>query len=335
MSTELYEKTIEAMGGDTSQLPDGLKTTYLKAMCEALGIDTGGMTDNLESSYYQLIIDNYKGGGSGGGEELLITDANALFYAGARIDIADKLIPLFSPNIKCYSNMFHAIEAEQLLRVPNFSTSNGIDFSYMFSWLSSDVKWEDLNFVLDTSKAEDMEAMFYNATDLTTIPQIDASNCINMDGMFQSCSKLIEVPPLNTSNGAVFDLMFKYCSSLTSIPKIDLNKATSVTAMFTSCKALTNLYLYNIRISIQIASGTSWGHLLTVDSLVHTIKELCTTTTSKTLTMGSTNINKISGLYCKIIDDTDEKKPMELCESTDEGAMTLSQYAMEKGWTIK
>ena len=105
--------------------------------------------------------------------------------------------------------------------------------------------------------------------------------------------------------------------------------------MFNGCANLTNLDLRNIKVSLQIGSGTSWGHLLIVDSLVNTIKELVTQTSYKTLTMGTANREKIANLYCKIIDNTDPKKTMELCESTEEGAMTLTDYAQLKKWNIK
>ena len=51
--------------------------------------------------------------------------------------------------------------------------------------------------------------------------------------------------------------------------------------------------------------------------------------------MGGTNLAKIADLYCKVTDDANEKKPMELCESTDEGAMTLTAYAALKNWQLK
>ena len=178
-------------------------------------------------------------------------------------------------------------------------------------------------------------SMFASCESLTSIPKLDTSNGTDFDNMFSSCSKLTSIPELDTSNGTLFNSMFYNCSSLTTISKLDISNGASFNNMFNYCTALTNLYLYNIRVSIQIGSGASWGHLLTVDSLVHTIKELCTVTNSRTLTIGSANLEKIANLYCKITDDTTEKKPMELCESTDEGAMTLVDYATEKGWQIK
>ena len=129
--------------------------------------------------------------------------------------------------------------------------------------------------------------------------------------------------------------MFTGCKNLTTIPQMDISSATNVSGMFSDCTKLTNLDLRNIKTSLQIGSGTSWGHLLTVDSLVNTIKELLTQTSYKTLTMGTANLEKIANLYCKIIDDTDPKKTMELCESTEEGAMTLTDYAQLKKWSIK
>ena len=174
-----------------------------------------------------------------------------------------------------------------------------------------------------------------NGVRLDLLGKIDTSNGTNLSSMFNSCSSLTTIPELDTSNCTDFTYMFNGCSSLTTITELNLEKCSNTNSMFGSCKNLTNLYLYNIRISIKIGSGTSWGHLLTVDSLVHTIKELCTVTSSHTLTIGSANLNKIAGLYCRITDDTNEKKPMELCESTDEGAMTLVDYALKKGWNIQ
>ena len=116
---------------------------------------------------------------------------------------------------------------------------------------------------------------------------------------------------------------------------MDTSNVTNMSSMFSNCSSLTNLDLRNIKINLQIGSGTSWGHLLTVDSLVNTIKELVTRTSYYTLTMGPANLEKIANLYCKIIDDTDPKKTMELCQSSEEGAMTLIDYALRKHWYIK
>ena len=161
---------------------------------------------------------------------------------------------------------------------------------------------------------------------------------INFDDcteLFKDGRRLEQLDKLDFSGTTTMISMFDGCSSLTTIPQMDMSNVTNTSSMFKVCRNLTNLDLRNIKINLQIGSGTSWGHLLTVDSLVNTIKELLTQTSYKTLTMGTANLEKIANLYCKIIDDTDPKKTMELCESTEEGAMTLIDYAQLKKWNIR
>ena len=208
-----------------------------------------------------------------------------------------------------------------------YTAPDGVDG---YSPVTVDVKGSGEELVIT-----DFSYFCYNGVRLDVLDIIDTSNGTNFTSMFQNCSILTTAPELDTSNGTNFTQMFYNCSNLTTIPKFDASNVTDFSQMFYNCKLLTNLYLCNIRKSIKIGSGTSWGHKLTVDSLVHTIKELCTVTSSRTLTIGSANLEKIAGLYCRITDATNEKKTMELCESTDEGAMTLHDYASEKNWLIQ
>ena len=46
-------------------------------------------------------------------------------------------------------------------------------------------------------------------------------------------------------------------------------------------------------------------------------------------------LEQADGVVCLYATDAaHEKKTMELCESTDAGAMTLTDYALTKGWSI-
>lgn len=232
--------------------------------------------------------------GGSGSADFEITDAWFLFCYGARIDTADKLIGLISDSCTRFGHMFDA--------------ASDVDANVIVSLASK----------LNTSRGTNFQSMF--------------SNCYNIKEMCE----------LDTSKATDVMSMFGGCINLKTVPRLDLNSIMpggsyntyNNSSLFNNCQALTNLTLYNIRRSLQIGSGTTWGHLLTVDSLVHTIQELCTVTSTQTLTMGSANLEKIAGLYCKITDDTVEKKTMELCESTDEGAMTLEEYAAAKGWAF-
>ena len=164
------------------------------------------------------------------------------------------------------------------------------------------------------------------------------STLIKLDdctSLFSENRRLKYLDKFDFSETTNMSSMFSNCSSLTTIPQMDTSNVTNMSSMFSNCSSLTNLDLRNIKINLQIGSGTSWGHLLTVDSLVNTIKELVTRTSYYTLTMGPANLEKIANLYCKIIDDTDPKKTMELCQSSEEGAMTLIDYALRKHWYIK
>lgn len=51
--------------------------------------------------------------------------------------------------------------------------------------------------------------------------------------------------------------------------------------------------------------------------------------------MGTANKAKIADTYVKLLeDDGTGKHPFEVCESTDEGAMTIEDYCTAKNWQI-
>ena len=227
-----------------------------------------------------------------------------------------------------FSHMFY--KCSKLSSIPELDTSNGTNFTYMFNNCSNLRSIPEI----DTSNGTDLSYMFYCCSKLASIPELDTSNGTNFAYMFYSCGELTSVPELDTSNGTNFSSMFNgECPKLISIPKLDVRNGTNLNNITKGCTALSHLRLYNIRSPLTIGT-TTYGQLLDVDSLVHTIKELCKVSTSTKLAIGTTNTDKIAGLYCRVLDDTTEKIEMELCESTDEGAMTLVEYAALKNWTI-
>jgi surface protein len=89
------------------------------------------------------------------------------------------------------------------------------------------------------------------------------------------------------------DYMFQYCPLLTdlNLSSFDMSKTTNVYNMFYSCSKLTNLDApKNISASISFSSCTKLTH----DSLMSIINNLATVTSSKTLTLGATNLAKLS-----------------------------------------
>lgn len=191
---------------------------------------------------------------------------------------------------------------------------------------------------LDTSKVTDMSNMFNGCKALTTIPQLDTSNVADMSSMFFGCAALTAIPSLDTSNVINMSNMFSGCSALTSIPLLDMNKVIgsySTSSMFNKCENLTNLTLLNIHQHIDVKESP----LLTTDSLVNTMKECIKQTSTRTLTLHATSKANIANVYVKFTDgsttiDVGQKGNVVVCESTDEGAMLITDYMALKSWSV-
>ena len=181
-----------------------------------------------------------------------------------------------------------------------------------------DYTGDNLNFIagLDTSKVTNMGAMFYNCDNLTTVPSLDTSNVKNMSRMFGSCGSLTTVPSLDTSNVTDMISMFDGCSKLTTIPLLDTSKVTSMSSMFWGCISLTTIpafdtskvtsmsyifidcrnieqiHLLNIGANLDISDCTK----MTREALLEVIGNLkdLAGSTSKKLTLGSTNLAKLT-----------------------------------------
>ena len=157
----------------------------------------------------------------------------------------------------------------------------------------------------DTANVTDMSYMFYNCSRLTTIPQFDTSNVTSMQEMFSNCSNLTIVPQLDTSKVTSMYSMFSSCSSLTTVPQFDTSKVTSMNSMFSYCSSLEQIHMININANLDIHSSTKF----TREALLEIIGNLkAQTSGTKTLTMGATNLAKL----------TDEDKAI----------------ATNKGWTL-
>lgn len=224
----------------------------------------------------------------------------------------------------------------------NLDTSNVTNMSYMFDKCGSLTTIPQL----DTNKVTNLAYMFRDCSNLHTIPQLDTSSAINMHYMFYGCSNLTVLPELKTSNAKIMIYMFSGCDKLTTVLFLDMRSATNVTSIFAGCKALTNLTIKNVKISLQIGSGTSWGHLLTDESIVNTFQELwdLTGSSTQTLTLSTPSNARTGAIYVKLVEVTDDmraqdeyidnKKPCVVCESSDDGAMTLKEYGISKNWNI-
>lgn len=159
--------------------------------------------------------------------------------------------------------------------------------------------------LLDATKSTQYLFYNYNGTSVDDVIQYsDTENVTNMGSMFTNCTKLTSVPLLDTSNVTNMSYMFNFCSLLTSIPLLDTSGVTDMQGMFSNCSNLKSILMTNIGASFSIKSSTKFER----EDLLVILNNLKTVTSSKTLTMGATNLAKL----------TDEDKLI----------------ATNKGWTL-
>lgn len=149
------------------------------------------------------------------------------------------------------------------------------------------------------------EGKVLNEVSITTnVPQLDTSKVDNMKSAFYYCNKLTTIPLLDTSNVTSTYQMFSNCSSLTTVPALNVDKVTRMNDMFGNCINLKSILMTNIGANLNIASSTKFER----EDLLTILNNLKTVTSSQRLTMGATNLAKL----------TDEDKAI----------------ATNKGWTL-
>ena len=205
-------------------------------------------------------------------------------------------------------NLSNVINGESIFRnCANLTTCEISDFSNatILNGLFADCrKLKNTASNLTTPKVTDTGFMFYNCSALETAPEMNTSNVINMTKMFYSCNKLTTVPLYDTSKVTRMEEMFWHCSDLQTVPAYDCSNVTNMNNMFASCRSLKSILMTNIGVSLNIASST----LFERSDLLTILNNLQTVTSTKVLTMGATNLAKL----------TDEDKAI----------------ATNKGWTL-
>lgn len=157
----------------------------------------------------------------------------------------------------------------------------------------------------DTANVTSMKSMFSNCLMLETVPQLDTSNATDMSFMFFSSEKLRTVPQFDTSNVTNMGDMFGACGYLETVPQFDASNVTNMKGMFYRCDYIKQIHMININANLDISYSTRF----TREALLEIIGNLKSQTSgSKKLTMGSTNLAKL----------TDEDK----------------KIATDKGWTL-
>ena len=189
-----------------------------------------------------------------------------------------------------------------------------------FSPLSMDYAYKGgrmkvIDIKYDTSKVTNFNSAFYECTSLLKCLNIDTTSAIDMGDMFYYCPSLKNIPSLNTSNATKISGMFTSCSSLMSVPLLDCSNVTSIYNVFgySDIETLTDLGGFK-NLKINFTNGLNHLPNLTIQSLMNVINNLYDfrangdSTTTRTLELGTTNLNKL----------TDEQKAI----------------ATNKGWSL-
>lgn len=200
--------------------------------------------------------------------------------------------------------------------------------------------------LFDTSKSNNTNQVFGWCNKLKEVPAFDFSGSGNFYGMFDNCQEIEEIPLFKISDrlGSAH-FMCANCYKLKKFPAFDFRSVTGrIDYIFSNCRELTEVWIKNIKLNLQVGSGTFYGTKLTRESALHLCKECRTTTSAHTLTFATAVYNDLETLYVKLVPITeemraeddliDEKLPFELCASTDEGAMTIASYMASKNWSI-
>ena len=265
-----------------------------------------------------------------------VTNMSNMFY-GCRSLTSLDVSHFNTSNVTNMYNMFSTLYyGLSSLDLSNFDTSKVTNMSNMFSYCRGLKTPNISNF--NTSNVTNMEYMFYDCSGLSNIDvsSFDTSNVTNMGNMFASCDGLrnLDLSNFNTSNVTDMNNMFSYSDNLTSVDlsSFDTSNVTNMHYLFRldkklknitgildlqsidanndwgnyfeGCSSLEEVHIHNLGRNLSLSDSPNLTH----DCLVELINNLKTVTSTNTLTLGSTNLAKL----------TDAEK----------------QVATNKGWTL-
>ena len=239
------------------------------------------------------------------------TDYQYLFYNynGSELDVSN----FDTSQVTSMYYMFYGCNNLTQLDVSNWDTSQVTTMYGTFNGCKYITELDVSNW--DTGRVESMYGMFDGCKYITELDlsNWDTGRVTSMYGMFNNCSSLTELDVSNFDTSQLTNMsgMFNNCSSLTSldVSNWDINKVTGSYQLSTAFNGCTNLVDLkapkNINAPMDVTRSTALSH----DSLMSIINNLMTQTSTKTLTLGTTNLAKLTA---------------------DEVAI-----ATNKGWTVK
>lgn len=192
-----------------------------------------------------------------------------------------------------------------------------------------------LKTLLDNTKKANKLFYNYSGDNLSDLIQYsDTENVTDFSEMIYYCNVAKTIPLVNTSKGTNFYQFAMGCDKITAIPKYNLSNGTNFSNAFWGNSLVTSFLAYGMKANFNIKSLTK----LEAQALITILSNCQVITSTKTLTMGSTLLAKLEGVYVKETGVEQYEgitcRPCVICESTDIGAMLATDYITRKGWTL-
>ena len=240
-----------------------------------------------------------------------------------------KVVKVPELNTSKVKDFSYALTYSSINEFPNWNFSNAESIGYLLSQcksLKTDIVINNLSKLTGDYCLNG--AFQQSAVTSVTLNDLNPDMVYSLDQAFFDCGWLKNVS-LNTTTGVPMKVKsmsetFNYCSQLKTLPLMDLTQCTRFG--ITDCTSLESIPAYDLsnitsinisnlykleefhatgmKVSFNISSSTKF----TREALVEILNNLATVTTTQTLTMGATNLAKL----------TDEDKLI----------------ATNKGWTL-
>lgn len=260
---------------------------YRLTGCRGIGLEG---TSNAQLSIVPL-VEVY---GTEHPEQSLLIDG-ASYRVG--VSARTKAVTIYNRKLKGKANLFGGSSPNPTLEFINADEwtvdSTCTSFSGLFTNLSQ-LKVSSLPY--DTSNITDMGNMFRGcAITEVDVGTFDTTAVTNMQYMFYDCIRLVRLNLSNFRTSKVTNItaMFGNCRCLYDLDfsNLDTSAVTSTPiAMFNECPNLTNLKVGKINKSFKFSGCNQLSH----ESLLNVIAALEATEDALTLTIGSTNLAKLT-----------------------------------------
>lgn len=188
------------------------------------------------------------------------------------------------------SNYFN--DPEIVAYVKNMDTSKVENFEKLFYQTQSTVELDFSNW--DMSSAKKLSYMFYmTKPSKITLRDKDLSKVIDISHMCANCSNTTEIDLTNNEFGSLTHAngVFSYCTNLIEIKGIlDFTSVMYTSNFITGSTKLQKIFIKNLKTTLDLSSAPN----LAYDCLIYLINNLQEVATTKTLTLGATNLAKLT-----------------------------------------